>query len=141
MVPHITTSISDSPLDVAALIGAAGSPEAGGIGVFVGTVRATPAQPETDRAVVRLEYEAHPTLADETLRALAHDAATKWDLIRVIAIHRTGSCELGEPTVVIACSAPHRAAALEACRWLIDELKTSLPVWKKEIYSDGSSWI
>jgi molybdopterin synthase catalytic subunit len=141
VAPEIITSISEAPLDVGAIIGAAGTPEAGGIGVFVGTVRATPAHPGADREVIRLEYEAHPTLADETLRALARDAAAKWDLARVVAIHRTGSCEVGEPTVVIACSAAHRAAALEACRWLIDELKASVPLWKKEVYTDGSTWI
>ena len=56
-------------------------------------------------------------------------------------IHRVGRCSLGEPTVVIACSAPHRADALEACRWLIDELKESVPIWKKEIYEDGDAWV
>jgi molybdopterin synthase catalytic subunit len=137
----ISTGISESRLDVAAIIGATATPEVGGIGVFVGTVRATPASEDAEgRDVIRLEYEAHPTLAEETLRALAHDAATKWDLTRVVAIHRTGACEVGEPTVVIACSAPHRAAALDACRWLIDEVKSSVPIWKKEIYTNGSHW-
>ncbi|MEA2517002.1 MAG: hypothetical protein QOG16_840 [Actinomycetota bacterium] len=140
MSAQISVSISERPLDVAATIGAATTAETGGTGVFVGTVRATPST-EADKQVVRLDYEAHPTLAVEAMRALALDAAGKWDLQRVVAIHRTGSCELGEPTVVIACSAAHRAEALEACRWLIDEIKATVPIWKKEIYTDGSSWV
>lgn len=108
----------------------------------MGTVRATPtAGGEPGRTVVRLEYEAHPTLADEALRALARGAAEKWDLERIVAIHRTGTCEVGEPTVVVACSSEHRAEALEACRWLIDEIKTTVPIWKREVYADGSSWV
>lgn len=140
METAISISISAAPIDIAAAIGAAGTPETGGTGAFVGTVRATPGA-TADKQVVRLDYEAHPTLAEETLRSLALEAGNKWSLIRVVAIHRTGSCEVGEPTVVVACSAPHRAEALDACRWLIDEIKTQVPIWKKEIYSDGSSWV
>ena len=141
-VAEISASISSEPLDVAAIIGAAGTPRAGGIGVFVGTVRETPAGTEdAATSVTHLEYEAHPTLAEQRLRDLALDASRKWDLERVVAVHRTGRCELGEPTVVIACSAPHRAEALDACQWLIDEIKREVPIWKKEHYSHGSTWI
>lgn len=139
METAISVSISAAPIDIAAVIGAAGTPETGGTGAFVGTVRATGAA--ADKQVVRLDYEAHPTLAEEALRSLGLEAAHKWSLVRVVAIHRTGSCEVGEPTVVVACSAAHRAEALDACRWLIDEIKTQVPIWKKEIYSDGSSWV
>ena len=140
MSTEISVSISAVPIDIAAATGAAGTTETGGTGVFVGTVRATPSE-AADKQVVRLEYEAHPTLAEETMRALALEAAEKWPLARIIAIHRTGACEVGEPTVLIACSAAHRAEALDACRWLIDEIKATVPIWKKEIYTDGSSWV
>ena len=140
MSAEISVSISAAPIDVAAAMGAAGTTETGATGVFVGTVRATPSE-EAGKQVVRLDYEAHPKLAEETMRALALQAAEKWPLARVVAIHRTGSCEVGDPTVVIACSAAHRAEALDACRWLIDEIKATVPIWKKEIYSDGSSWV
>ncbi|MEA2451397.1 MAG: molybdopterin synthase catalytic subunit [Actinomycetota bacterium] len=140
MSVELSVAISAAPLDIAAVIGAAGTPTSGGIGVFVGTVRSTPSD-DTDKQVTGLEYEAHPTLAEETLRSLALEAAHKWGLERVVALHRTGTCELGEPTVVVACSSPHRAEALDACRWLIDELKATVPIWKKEIYADGSSWV
>lgn len=140
MSAQISVSISAEPIDVAAAMGAAGTPETGATGVFVGTVRATPSV-EADKQVVRLEYEAHPTLAESTMRTIALEAAEKWPLVRIVAIHRTGACEVGEPTVVIACSAGHRAEALDACRWLIDEIKATVPIWKKEIYTDGSSWV
>jgi molybdopterin synthase catalytic subunit len=138
--PAIRVEISDQRLDVAALIGGAAAPECGGIGVFVGTVRVTPAG-DGDAPVIRLDYEAHPTLAEDRLRSIAEEAAAKWDLRRVTAVHRTGPCELGEPTVVVACGAPHRGDALEACRWIIDTIKTTVPIWKREVYANGSAWL
>jgi molybdopterin synthase catalytic subunit len=75
------------------------------------------------------------------LETILHEAADKWDLRHVLAEHRTGSCELGEPTVVVACSSAHRGDALDACHWIIDELKATVPIWKREIYADGSDWV
>jgi len=138
----IAVSISDTPLDVAAAIAAASGPEIGGIGVFVGTVRdSSSVATNSDKAVLALDYDSHPSLAEQRLRAIAGEAATKWDLRTVVAIHRSGHCELGEPTVVVATGAPHRADALEACRWIIDTIKSTVPIWKREAYSDGSSWV
>lgn len=139
---EIATAVTDAPLDVAATIGRAATPECGGIGVFVGTVRETPAAgDDLDKPVVRLEYEAHPDLAERRLHEIAEQACSKWDLRTLLAIHRSGRCELGEPTVIVACGAPHRGDALEACRWVIDEIKASVPIWKREVYADGSSWV
>jgi molybdopterin synthase catalytic subunit len=141
-VPEISVGISEEPLDVKAVIASAAGPECGGIGIFVGTVRTSAAVPErSDTPVVRLDYEAHPTLAEERLRAIARDAAGRWGLERVGAWHRAGSCDVGEPTVVVACGAEHRGDALDACRWIIDTIKTTVPIWKREVYADGSSWI
>lgn len=138
----IATSISDEALDVAAAVARVSAPELGGIAVFVGTVRDTAAVDENaGKNVVRLDYEAHPSLAEDALAQVAFDAAKKWDVRRVIAIHRTGTCELGEPTVVVACGAPHRSDALEACRWIIDAIKQTVPIWKREVYADGSAWV
>ncbi len=138
----VSSGITEQPLDVDAVISSASTPDCGGIGVFIGTVRTSAAAPaHSDTPVVRLDYEAHPTLAPERLQAIAHEAADKWSLERISAWHRTGSCELGEPTVVVACGAAHRGDALEACRWVIDTIKTTVPIWKREIYADGSSWI
>ena len=139
---HLRTSIAETPLDIAAAIAEVWAPDCGGVAVFIGTVRESPAVPERDdKAVVGLDYEAHPTLAEEALSALAQTAASRWDVRRIIATHRTGHCEVGEPTVVVACAAPHRGDALDACRWLIDELKATVPIWKRELYADGSSWV
>ena len=138
----ITAAISERRLDVAALIAEASAPSCGAVATFIGTVRQTPsAGGSIDGPVTRLEYEAHPTLAVPRIEAIAAQAAEKWPLERVVAVHRTGTCGLGEPTVVIACSSPHRGDALDACHWIIDEVKASVPIWKKEIYADGSSWV
>ena len=141
-VPEISVGISEQPLDVTAVIASAAGPECGGIGVFVGTVRTIAAVAERpDTPVVRLDYEAHPTLAQERLSEIAREAAGKWALARVGAWHRSGACDVGEPTVVVACGAEHRGEALDACRWIIDTIKTTVPIWKREVYADGSSWI
>ena len=140
--PGPRVDVSEQPLDVGAIVGEASDRSCGGIGVFVGVVRDTPSTRSTPPGpVVALEYEAHPALAVPALRAAALTAATRWNLKRVVAVHRSGRCELGDPTVVVACAAPHRAEALEACRWLIDEIKATVPIWKKEIFADGSVWV
>ena len=139
---YIDVAITPDPLDLSAAIGRVSAPEIGGIGVFLGTVRVSAAvSGNEDKDVVGLEYEAHPELAEPKLTEIVHTAAAKWDLHRVVAHHRIGPCGVGEPTVVIACGAPHRADALEACRYIIDELKATVPIWKREDYADGSSWV
>jgi len=138
----IETAISAEPLDVAGSLATVSGPEIGGVAAFVGAVRESPAvDGQAGRSVVRLEYDAHPTLAAERLRAVVEDAASRWDVLRVVAVHRTGACELGEPTVVVACGAAHRRDALEACRWIIDEVKSTVPIWKREVYADGAAWV
>jgi molybdopterin synthase catalytic subunit len=139
---EISTGVTDEPLDVSGAIAAAHAPSCGGIGVFLGTVRTSAAAPDHgDTPVVRLDYDAHPSLAGERLREIAEEAADKWALERVVAWHRTGACDVGEPTVVVACGAPHRGDALEACRFIIDTIKSTVPIWKREVYADGSSWL
>ena len=139
---EIHTALSDVALDVPDALASVSGPDCGGIAIFVGTVRSSAAVPgKESKSVVRLDYEAHPTLAPERLDVIARRAAERWDVRRITAIHRTGACDLGEPTVVVSCGAPHRGDALEACRWLIDELKATVPIWKREVYSDGSSWV
>ena len=136
------TGISAEPLDIAAAIAAASDPLCGAVASFIGTVRESAAvTSNAAKAVTMLDYEAHPTLAASRIEEIAQEAVTKWGLERVVAVHRTGRCSLGEPTVVVACGAAHRAEALEACHWIIDEIKASVTIWKKEIYSDGSSWV
>ncbi|HYI44190.1 MAG TPA: molybdenum cofactor biosynthesis protein MoaE [Actinomycetota bacterium] len=138
----LVTAISASALDIAGAIASVADETTGATAAFIGTVRAEAAVPENvDKPVTKLEYEAHTSLAEDKMREIAASAAQRWKLARVTAIHRTGTCELGEATVVIACSAPHRAEALEACHWIIDEIKQKVPIWKREVYSDGSAWV
>jgi molybdopterin synthase catalytic subunit len=142
MTGHIVTAITSEPIDVEDAISEVAAPEHGGIAIFVGTVRDSPsADQESSAPVISLEYDAHPRLASERLEQIAREAAEKWSLGRVVAIHRVATCNVGEPTVVVACGAPHRAEALDACRWMIDTIKGTVPIWKREIYADGSSWV
>jgi molybdopterin synthase catalytic subunit len=136
----IHAAIAHDRLDVADLIGKGHDPSCGGIGAFVGTVRSHASTDDRDD-VIALEYEAHPQMAEERLLEIADEAVTKWDLRRVVAVHRTGTCALGEPTVVVVCSAPHRGDALDATRWIIDTIKDTVPIWKKETFRDGSAWV
>jgi molybdopterin synthase catalytic subunit len=141
---YVSTGISEEPLDVSRAIGDASSPDLGGIAMFIGTVRdSASVGTNKDQSVIRLEYEAHPSLAEARLRDIAEAASHKWSVGRIVAVHRTGRCELGEPTVVVACGAPHRGDALEACRWIIDTIKAEVPIWKREVYAGagGSAWV
>jgi MoaE-MoaD fusion protein len=129
--------LSAEPLDVAAVVAEAESEDAGAISTFVGTVRRS----SRGREVVRLEYEAFEEMAEPMLRSLADELSERHGLCAVAIHHRVGVVEIGEPSIVIAVSAPHRAAAIEACREAIDTLKQTIPLWKKEIYADGEQWI
>jgi molybdopterin synthase catalytic subunit len=129
--------ISAQPLDVAAVIDEASSDDAGAVASFVGTVR----RRSRDRDVLHLEYEAFEEMAEPMLARLAASLTEKHGLSKVAIHHRIGRVEIGEPSVVIAVSAPHRAAALDACREAIDTLKETIPLWKKEIYAGGEEWI
>ncbi|CAN5657916.1 molybdenum cofactor biosynthesis protein MoaE [soil metagenome] len=138
----IAVGVSETPLDITSAIAGASGPDIGGVGVFVGTVRdSSSVETNTDKPVVALDYDSHPSLAEQRLHEIATEATTNWDVRKVVAIHRTGHCELGEPTVVVVCGAPHRGDALEACRWIIDTIKSTVPIWKREAYADGSSWV
>ena len=111
--------------------------EAGAIATFVGTTRAR----SRGRDVLHLEYEAYEGMAEEVMAELAAKLKERHDLCEVAIHHRIGRVDIGETSVVIAISAPHRAAALEACREAIDELKVTVPLWKKEVYEGGEEWI
>lgn len=116
---------------------AVASPGAGGTVVFLGTVR--------DRSgaasVERLEYSAYREMAERVLREVAEEAAARWPLLGVAILHGDGPMGVGDPTVVVACSSPHRAEAFEACRYGIDEIKRRAPIWKKEVGPDGDRWV
>ena len=108
---------------------------AGGIALFAGTTRAE--QGPDGRRLLALDYEAYPEMAQRQLQDLAAGARRRWPILRLVLLHRTGRVALGEASVLIAVSTPHRGEAFEACRWLIDTLKADLAVWKKEIWEEG----
>jgi molybdopterin synthase catalytic subunit len=127
----------EGPLDVAAVLREVEDPEAGALASFIGTVR----NRSRDRDVVHLEYEAFEEMAEPLLARLGDDLTERHGLCAVAIHHRLGRVEIGEASVAIAVSAPHRAAALDACREAIETLKVTIPLWKKEVYADGEEWI
>jgi len=127
----------EAPLDVSAVLAEVADERAGGVASFVGTVR----RESRGRRVLYLEYEAYEGMAEEVMAELAERLAGEHELCAVAIAHRVGRVEVGEPSVAIAVSAPHRAAALTACREAIDTLKGTVPLWKKEVYEDGAEWI
>jgi molybdopterin synthase catalytic subunit len=129
--------LSEEPLSVDAAVAAVRDEQAGAIATFIGTTRAR----SRGRDVIHLEYEAYEGMAEQVMADLAAKLVARHELCKVAIHHRVGLVEIGETSVVIAVSAPHRAAALEACREAIDELKVSVPLWKKETYVGGEEWI
>jgi molybdopterin synthase catalytic subunit len=129
--------ISAEPLDLGGVVAEVERAEAGAIATFVGTVRRT----SRGRDVTHLEYEAFEEMAEPMLVRLAEHLTEKHGLSAVAIHHRIGRVEIGEASVAIAVSAPHRAAALDACREAIDTLKETIPLWKKEVYAGGEEWI
>ncbi|HEY2936445.1 MAG TPA: molybdenum cofactor biosynthesis protein MoaE [Gaiellaceae bacterium] len=129
--------LSEEPLDVSAAIAEVQSPEAGAIATFVGTTRVH----SRGRDVVHLDYEAYEGMAEKTMAELAAALKAKYELIEIAIHHRVGRVGIGDTSVVIAVSAPHRQDALAACAEAIDTLKVSVPLWKKEVYEGGEEWI
>lgn len=132
--------ILDVAIDVAGVLRFVADPRAGGVDVFLGTTRAETSA--DGRQLLALDYEAYPEMALARMRDLAAGAAARWPVVKLALLHRVGRVGLAEPSVVIAVATPHRGDAFEACRWLIDTLKAEVPVWKKEVWADGStSWV
>ena len=129
--------LSEAPLSLERVVAEVASDDAGAVATFVGTTRAR----SRGRDVVRLEYEAYEGMAESEMARIAAELRERHDLIAVAIHHRVGRVEIGETSVVIAVSAAHRAAALEACREAIDTLKETVPLWKKELYVGGEEWI
>lgn len=130
--------ITTEPLDPEALAESVTVPEAGAVCVFLGVVRA-----ETgSRRVLHLEYEAHPEMAETKMKEIGEEVSRRWrDVQRVAMAHRVGRLQIGEPSVIVAVSAGHRQQAFEACHFAIDRLKETVPIWKKEVFEDGETWV
>lgn len=129
--------LSEEQLDLAAAVREVESDEAGAIATFVGTTRIR----SRGRTVVHLEYEAYPEMAERVMAEIADELKRRYELCEVAIHHRVGRVGIGEPSVVVAVSAPHRSDALAACKDAIDTLKETVPVWKKEVYEGGEEWI
>lgn len=134
---RILVEIGHAPIDTGRMIAGVTDPAAGGIDVFIGTTR----NHHRSREVRVLEYEAYAPMAAEELRRIAGEAMMRWPLMKVAVAHRIGRVKIGEASVVVACSAAHRAEAFEACRFIIDALKRDAPIWKKEYFADGEAWV
>jgi molybdopterin synthase catalytic subunit len=131
--------LRSTPLDAGSAITAVSDGDTGAIAVFLGTTRRDAAG---GREVVSLDYEAYDEMAEAQMRRLVEEARQRWRIIRIVMLHRIGRVDVGQPSVLIAVSTPHRAEAFEACRFLIDRIKTEATIWKKEIWSDrSSSWV
>ena len=129
--------LTEKPIDLGAVVAEVQDERAGGIATFIGTTRVH----SRGRTVLYLEYEAYPAMAEDVMAQLADELKREHDLCEVAIAHRVGRVEIGETSVVIAVSAPHRADALAACKEAIDRLKMIVPLWKKEVYEGGEEWI
>jgi molybdopterin synthase catalytic subunit len=130
--------ITDQPIDHASLTERVRSHQAGAVCTFLGTVR----EMTGNRQTVSLEYEAYPEMALKKLVELEAQARARWPILGAAIVHRVGHMDLGEISVVVAVSCPHRHDAFDACRWLIDTLKEVVPIWKREQWADGTEeWV
>jgi molybdopterin synthase catalytic subunit len=129
--------ITREPLDRNALVAAVTHPGAGGIVVFEGVVRDN----ARGKRVRYLEYDVYPEMAIQQIRAIVAEAQKRWGVQHAAVAHRIGRLEIGEASVIIAVATPHRGEAFEACRYIIDTLKTTVPIWKKEVATSGEEWV
>ena len=129
--------VTDQPLSLDAAVAEVTDERAGAVATFTGTVR----RQSRGREVTRLEYEAYAEMAEDVMAQLARDLQERYELCAVAIHHRVGTLGIGEASVVVAVSAPHRQDALAACKDAIDTLKETVPLWKKEVYEGGEEWI
>ncbi len=129
--------LTRAPLDRDALVAAVSHPSVGGIVVFEGVVR----NHARGKQIRYLEYEAYVEMAEQQMREIIVEAQRRWGVERVAVAHRFGRLEIGEASVIIVVSSSHRGEAFDACRYIIDTLKATVPIWKKEVATDGEEWV
>jgi molybdopterin synthase catalytic subunit len=135
---NLLVRLTEERLDPAEAVAFAADPEAGGLVLFAGTVR----DHSVAGAVTALDYEAWGEMAESRMAAIAEEIFQRWPVRKVALLHRTGHLEVGETSVVVCCSAPHRAEAFEAARHGIERIKQDVPIWKKELLATGESqWV
>ena len=129
--------VTNQPIDLQELVDYVTDPQAGAIATFIGTTR----NHNEGRKVIALDYEAYPEMAEKELARIGADAAKHWPICRMAILHRLGPVQIGEASVVIAVSSAHRDAAFAASRFAIEEIKKTVPIWKKEVFEGGEVWI
>ncbi|GCE27900.1 hypothetical protein KDA_33840 [Dictyobacter alpinus] len=129
--------LTREPLDREALVAAVSDPSVGGIVVFEGVVRDN----ARGKNVRYLEYDVYEEMARQQIASIIEEARQRWSVERVAVAHRFGRLEIGEASVIIVVATPHRSEAFEACRYLIDTLKSTVPIWKKEVATNGEEWV
>ena len=130
--------ITEAVIDHSAVTESVRSDQAGAVCLFLGTVR----EMTGDRRTSSLDYEAYPEMARKKMEDLEAEARIRWPAIEVAIVHRVGHLDLGAISVAVAVSTPHRGDSFEACRWIIDTLKQVVPIWKKEVWADGTEeWV
>ena len=129
--------LTREPLDRSTLIAALSHASVGGIVIFEGVVR----DHARGKQIRYLEYDAYPEMAEQQIRVIVDEAQKRWAVEYVAVAHRFGRLEIGEASVIIVVATPHRAEAFEACRYIIDTLKTTVPIWKKEVATNGEEWL
>ncbi len=129
--------ITDKPLDTQAIIKSVESPSGGAVNIFIGTVR----NATKGNTVIKLEFEAYEPMATKELTKIVEKAKSKWPVLKAVVHHRTGVMQIGEVPVVIAVATAHRGAGFKACQFIIDTLKETVPIWKKEFFKDGEVWV
>ena len=129
--------VTDQPLLIEPLVSVVTRSSSGAVAIFLGVVR----DQTRGRQVLYLEYEAYREMAIPKMREIADEIRRKWKVDEIAMVHRIGHLEIGEASVAIAVSAPHRHQALAACAYAIDRLKETVPIWKKEVWTDGEEWV
>ena len=130
-------TLTSDPIDITAALQQLQSSQAGAIDIFLGVVRDNTQQ----RSVDRLEYEAYDRMAISEMQKIADEAHKQWAILNYTIIHRKGVLRIGETAVLIGVATAHRADAFEACRFIIDTIKQTVPIWKKEVFTDGEQWV
>jgi molybdopterin synthase catalytic subunit len=129
--------VTKGPIDLQELVRFVTDPEAGAIATFIGTTR----NHNEGRTVIALDYDGYVQMAEKELARIGEEAKTRWPICRIAIVHRLGPVQITEASVVIAVSSGHRDAAFAACRFAIEEIKRTVPIWKKEVFEGGEVWI
>ena len=130
-------ALTTDPIDVASALTYLQSEQAGAIDFFLGVVRDN----TQNRPVDRLDYEAYDRMALSEMQKIVDETCRRWLVLRCTVVHRTGTLRIGEIAVLVGVATAHRADAFDACRYIIDTIKETVPIWKKEIFTDGEVWV